>query len=186
MQGKIRLYRFSIMDYGLNKPNRIKYSLGKPTSPQNAIQGKKNKSLLNPATNTENFGFIPNTNIRGEIIEAGRIILRIGIHTGFGANHIWHRHSTDLQYLIDLGLSPADAVIQYVSKIIQPKTPIYCEFESIRGEHRTTVVHSSAGTAVLEPVRLGDGERVYSVVTAYQKKKPSGTKVGIVEPWLEK
>lgn len=161
--------------------------MNKPIRPKNVIAGSKNTPLIHPETQEEIFGYIPKMISRGVIIDAGPIILRTGHHKGpnkgFGANHIWYEHSDSkrLKDLIKEGFSPVEAVIHYVAGIVQPGNKIYCEFNSTKGRHRPTVLHGSAGFAVLEPFELGDGETVYSVITAYPKGVASGTLIGEIK-----
>lgn len=148
----------------------------------NSLEGPKNRLLMHPETGAEHFGYVPEMKSKGETIHAGPIILRIGRHTGpsrgFGVNHIWDEHYPDL---MKQGYTTAIDSVKFVSTIIQPGVPIYCEFNDIRGKHRPTVLRTSAGLVILEPVRLGNGELVYSVITAYMKRNASGTKIGEIK-----
>ena len=148
----------------------------------NSLKGSQNKRLLHPDTGEETFGIVPKMISRGETIDEGRVILRIGRHKGpnrgFGVNHIWDEHHPDL---IKLGYHTIHDTVKFVAKIIQPGTPIFCEFSDLRGKHRPTVLRTSIGLVILEPVILGDGELVYSVVTAYKKRFAAGTKIGAIK-----
>lgn len=148
----------------------------------NSLKGPQNKLVTHPASQTDSFGYVPEITSKGETIYGGRIILRTGRHKGpnrgFGVNHIWDEHHPEL---IKLGYLTVHDTVNFVEKIIQPGTPIYCEFNDLRGNHRPTVLRTSVGLVVLEPVNLGDGELVYSVVTAYMKRSASGTKVGQIK-----
>ena len=148
----------------------------------NSLEGAKNKTLKHPETGEDSFGYIPEMHSKGEIIKSGRIILRVGQHfsanRGFGANHIWDEHHPEL---IKAGYSSVHDTSQFVADIIKPGVPIFCEFSSVRGNHRPTVLRTSVGLVILEPVTLGDNELVYSVVTAYTKRNAQGTKIGEIK-----
>ena len=65
-----------------------------------AKQGnRQNTKIVNPETGKLSFGIIP----KNRIIESGEIYLRLGfvgvgrdLAGGFGARHIWDKHSKDL------------------------------------------------------------------------------------------
>ncbi len=146
------------------------------------FSGSKNTLVVHPTTDEISFGFIHESTNRGEVIEAGPIILKVGRHTGpnrgFGINHIWLEHKNDL---IKVGyLTPEDA-IQFVADIIVEGAAIHCEFSSLRGNHRTTVLKSALGLVVLEPKETGSGEIQHSVVTAYPNGKARGTLIGTIK-----
>ena len=108
-------------------------------------------------------------------------MLRYGEHIvksnrGFGIIHIWERHNLELQ---KIGYTNIDEVARYVSDIIITGTPIYCEFEDIRGNHRATVIRGNLGAAILEQ-KTNNNMIFYSVVTAFTNAKPRGTQIARV------
>ncbi len=139
-----------------------------------------NTFLINPSSKTYIFGLIPKMSSRGIHLPEGDVYLKRGKHwgvnRGFGATHIWEAHSVEM---LDLGYNSISDVPAYVAKIIQPKTPIYCEFSDIRGNHRITIVRSAHGMAILE-FKETRGNPHYSVVTAYPNARAHGTRVGTV------
>lgn len=136
------------------------------------------KLLMNPATGTESFGQIPEMSGRGWHLPSGGIVLKSGRHKGpnrgFGAAHIRAEHSVEME------LAGFTEVAGYVAWIIQPGTPIYCEFARMRGGQRVAVVRSRRGKVILEQKFDGVGSCYYSVVTAYSDTKAHGTRVGAV------
>jgi hypothetical protein len=152
-----------------------------PKKPQ-PFTGNKNHLIPHPVTGSDYYGYVPLIHSNGETIEPGAIVLKIGRHIsvnkGFGANHIWSEHEKELR---NLDYSGRAGVSEFVSKIIRVGTPIHCEFNCIRGNHRPTVLRSRYGIAVLEKERLIDGTFRYSVVTAYTKKYAEGSCIGKIE-----
>lgn len=112
----------------------------------------------------------------------GKIYLKHGEHKGvnrgFGVVHILSEHTADLS-----GWNlphTADGVIAYVKLILRSGARIFSEFNAMRGFHRPTVIWSSVGTVILERQQF-QGEMVYSVVTAFGRKRPLGTQIGIYQ-----
>tara|TARA_R110002049_G_scaffold119724_8_gene274044 strand:+ start:79 stop:486 length:408 start_codon:yes stop_codon:yes gene_type:complete len=134
--------------------------------------------LLNPTTNNHSFGEIVEMSGRGWHLPAGIIVLKSGRHKGphrgFGAAHIMAEHVKEMAVA---GHSTAE---DYVAWIIQPGTPIYCEFDRMRGGQRVAVVRSRGGKVILEVDRNELGQPYYSVITAYSDTKAHGTRVGTV------
>ncbi len=141
----------------------------------------KNAFLLNPNTEEYSFGVVPHIEHSGYIFEEGEIKLRQGRHNGpnkgFGAAHIWVEHKCHLQ---KNGYETVEDVARFIADIIKPRCSIYCEFNSLRGKHRLTVVRTSMGVVVLEEQRDGDNQTFYSVVTAFERKSAHGTRIGTV------
>ncbi len=142
----------------------------------------KNVPIKNPKTNNFIFGKIPEIKLsRGVYFPAGEITLlhgrHFGINKGFGVAHIWAEHSAELQ---KMGYDNINEVARYVSDIIVTGTPIYCEFENIRGNHRIAVIRGIFGAAILEQKVDACNKVFYSVVTAFSNAKPHGTKIGSV------
>lgn len=73
-----------------------------------------------------------------------------------------------------------DSVAKYVSDLIYPGAPIYCEFNEMRGSHRIAVLRSSIGIVFLEQKYDAYNNVFYSVVTAFRKTKAHGTRIGSV------
>jgi hypothetical protein len=138
---------------------------------------KPNTQILNPNTGGYFFGYIPE--LSDGLITEGPIILRYGRHfsrnRGYGASHIWAAHGAELR---KLGYLDVDAVARYVAEIIKPNMPIYVEMLGLDGGYKLTVLRSSKGLVILEAREDGDGNRIYSVVTAYTKKTAYGVLVG--------
>ena len=113
----------------------------------------KNTLIQNPYTGDYKFGVIPYMKSGYEEFNEGFVQLRLGKHfgphKGFGVNHIWAEHKIQMR---SLGYHSKDDVSKFVADLIQPKCPIYCEFDDPRGNHRIAVVKSSLGVAYLEPV----------------------------------
>jgi hypothetical protein len=138
---------------------------------------KPNTKILNPNTGDYFFGYIPE--LADGLIDEGPIILRHGQHfsrnRGYGASHIWAAHGAELK---KLGYLDIDAIARYVAEIIKPDMPIYVEMLGLDGSYKLTVLRTSKGLVVLEAREDGDGQRIYSVVTAYTKRTAYGTLVG--------
>lgn len=134
-----------------------------------------NSLLSHPTNGTSYFGLVEEKRVGQIIIPGGPIVLKVGKHSergGFGAAHIWGKHSLELG---DAGFTCLDEVPNYVAEIIRPGAPIYCEFNNLRGNHRVTVIRTTTGLAILEY-----RNEVYSVVTAYAQKNAHGTRIGSV------
>lgn len=145
----------------------------------------KNTLIINPKTDTYIFGVVPEIKHRSHYFHEGNIYLRFGKHfgpnRGFGIEHIWVQHEHELiqaGYSIEKYKTPINAVANYVSDIIYTGSGLYCEFASIRGDHRITVVRSSKGLAIIEPFSNSRNESHYRIITAYRSKKAQGTKIG--------
>ena len=79
------------------------------------------------------------------------------------------------------GLVEEKSVRGYVipgAEIIRVGSPIYCEFNAMKGV-RVTVVRGVVGLAILEHKAHRDDSH-YSIITAYSQKNPYGTRVGSV------
>ena len=124
------------------------------------------------------FGEIVEMSGRGWHLPAGVIVLKFGRHKGpnhgCGAAHILAEH------IKEMAMSGHCTAEKYVAWIIQTGTPIYCEFDRMRGGQRVAVVRSGRGKVILEVDRNGVGHQYYSVITAYSDTKAHGTRVGAV------
>lgn len=139
----------------------------------------KNTFVLNPESDSFVYGSVPEINFRDDSFVGGDIFLRHGEHRGpnrgFGVVHIWAEHEKDLR---KIGFNSQNEVSRFVSEIIRPRLPIYCEFNDARGNHRLAVLKSSKGIVYLEMKQNADNEQFYSVVTAFPKGKARGTIIG--------
>ena len=130
------------------------------------------------------YGRVPEMNSKSDSIPAGDIFLRAGKHSGpnrgFGVRHIWAEHESELA---KLGYGTVDDVARFVSDIIRPGVPIYCEFNHPGGKHRTTVLKSSLGVVILEPKEAPETDSgwIYVVVTAYTRRKAHGVLIGKIQ-----
>ena len=139
-----------------------------------------NVLLPHPTNGTSYFGAIPECKSRGVIIPPGPIVLKVGKYReqgGFGAAHIWGKHSAEL---IREGYETAEKVSAYVADIVHPGAPILFEYGSLAGV-KVTIVRSTLGLAILRYEEM-DGGR-YSVTTAYAQKNAHGTRIGTVGTW---
>jgi hypothetical protein len=140
----------------------------------------KNTFMVNPYNNTLIFGKIPEIYHGRDYFPWGDIYLRYGEHKGinrgFGVVHIWQAHQKEL---LQLGYTEEAHVANFVSSIIQIGTPLFCEFNDVRGKHRITVLKSSTGVAILEQKSNAINETFYSVVTAFTRHKAYGIQIGI-------
>ena len=142
----------------------------------------KNTPILNPYTGQPTFGVIPSIKSGRDYFDEGDILLKYGRHfgpnRGFGVNHIWLEHRKEL---VNLGYETKNDVARFVADIITKNAALYCEFNDLRGSHRIAVVKSSCGIAYLEKKYTGDNTVFYSVITAFDKKKAHGTRIGSVK-----
>lgn len=147
------------------------------------IAGSPNSNINHP-DGLHCYGQIPEISTKRDRIPGGEIFLRTGRHTGpnrgFGVRHIWAEHEKEL---VSLGYGSVNDVARFIRDIIRPGSPIYCEFNSIIGKHRTTILKSALGLAILEPREDPDSQSgyIYVVVTAFNKRQAHGTMVGKVE-----
>lgn len=152
-------------------------------SNKQTLTGSKNQNVEHPDGGFC-YGVINEARHNGELIYGGEIFLRVGKHTGpnkgFGVNHIWAEHSTQL---IKSGYQTINDVARYVSDIIKPGTQVFCEFTSMTGKHRPTVLRSRVGMVVLEPKEhpISETGYIYTVVTAYYKPVAHGVLVGQID-----
>ncbi len=136
--------------------------------------------MVNPYNNTLIFGKIPEIYHGRDYFPSGDIYLRYGEHKGinrgFGVAHIWQAHQKEL---LQLGYTEEIHVSHFVASIIQVGTPLFCEFNDVRGKHRVTVLKSSRGIAILEQKSNATNETFYSVVTAFTRNKAYGIQIGV-------
>jgi hypothetical protein len=89
--------------------------------------------------------------------------------------HIWARHKAEI---LARGYSLEEDVAKYVADIVRLGSPLFCEFGHIQNV-RVTVVRTTIGIAVLEHKTHADNDH-YSVVTAFARRNPHGTRIGTV------
>lgn len=140
----------------------------------------KNTFIKNPASqNNLVYGSIPEIKFRDDYFVSGDIFLRYGEHRGpnkgFGVVHIWAEHEKELK---QIGYNTEDDVPRFVMDIIKPRSRIFCEFNSMRGNHRLAILKSKLGIVYVELKQNSQNEQFYSVVTAFPKGKARGTEIG--------
>jgi hypothetical protein len=91
----------------------------------------------------------------------------------WGFEHIKRVHAHEINRL---KLEPA----AFVSLIVKPGSPIYCEFESLKDSQRTHTVNVRIGTVVLEYKVTKEGS-FYTIITAFSRKQPVGELIGRLE-----
>lgn len=153
------------------------------TSPVYTSELHQDDFILHPVTGHPSFGYVPEMISKGTTLPAGHIHLRAGRHfglnRGYGVNHIWDEHAHELP---KWGCKTINDVAAYVASVIIHRAPIYCEFHQTKNGYKVTVLRSSKGYVVLEPIVNEDQElQFYSVVTAYRlSRRGHGTLVGNV------
>jgi len=131
--------------------------------------------LCHPETGITFFGSIEATKVGNIIVPSGHIILKRGVPNAFGVAHIWARHKQDMNAL---GYSSIEQVPHYVAEIVHPGAVIQYESDKRYKNHRLTIVKSERGIAILEFI-----DNAYSIVTAYNRKRPRGSIIGSVRPY---
>jgi hypothetical protein len=98
--------------------------------------------------------------------------LQVG-NARWGLQHIAQAHANEIKRA---KLKPAT----FVSSIVKPGNPIYCEFDTMKNSQRTQTVNVRIGTVVLEykKTRL---ENFYTIITAFSRKQPVGELIGRLE-----
>ena len=148
----------------------------------------KNTTAINPHSNSQVFGQIPEIKVKKFLFQSGPIFLKEGIHRrgsgAFGIKHILGRHKKDL---INQGycerceksgamLVPYEMVSRYVADIIRPNSTLHSDFENIAGS-KIQISKRGVGIAVVQAKTDGAGNCFYSVVTAYPGQA-KGSKFG--------
>ena len=141
------------------------------------------RRVINPDTGCMSFGIVPKIKVRGLACEQAEIHLFEGRHwgpnRGFGKTHIWAEHQTEMR---QMGLGSEDEVGKYVASMVRSGSWLYLpKRRSKTNRCRLLAVRSTAGMAVLE-FRPGarPGRGIWSIVTAYSRKQPHGTRLGTV------
>jgi hypothetical protein len=125
------------------------------------------------------FIFIPNTsglldyavfpNILHKLCSFTRAPVRLQLgNQRFGLKHIEIRHQQELQRL---GMT----AVEFVSELVKPGSPIYCEFEDFSQYQKTQTVNLRIGTAVLAYKPQGD---YYTILTAFSRRQAIGEMIG--------
>jgi hypothetical protein len=91
----------------------------------------------------------------------------------------WGLRHIELAHAPEIARLKLDA-IAFVSEIVKPGSPIYCEFESFKASQRTQAVNLRIGTAILEYKVTREGT-FYTIITAYSRKQPLGELIGRLE-----
>ena len=139
----------------------------------------KNRYVDNPNTKTPIFGEIEQIVIGKTTILAGNIYLRQGEHRGvnrgFGVVHIAAEHKKDLGKL-GYDIDNEEDIATYIAKIISPGATIHTEFDSLGGI-KLEIQKRGVGMAAIQEKQDGQGNIIYSVVTAYPGNA-KGPKIG--------
>jgi hypothetical protein len=99
----------------------------------------------------------------------------VGPNKGYGVAHIWAEHRDEMARF---GLFEQHHVGDFVSSVVRPHCPLYFDIQRARLT-RLLAVRSKNGTAILE-LREAATDNYWSVVTAFMRPNPRGTKVGIL------
>ncbi len=91
----------------------------------------------------------------------------------WGLRHVELAHSQEIARLkLD--------VVAFITEVVRPGSPIYCEFDSIKPSQRTQAINLRIGTAVLEYKITREGA-FYTIITAFSRKQPLGELIGRLE-----
>ena len=102
----------------------------------------------------------------------GPVRLQAG-NVRWGLAHVIHAHANEIKRT---KLEPA----AFVSSIVKPGSPIYCEFDAMKDSQRTQTVNVRIGTVVLE-YKVTSLESFYTIITAFSRKQPIGELIGRLE-----
>jgi hypothetical protein len=127
--------------------------------------------ILN-TTGLTDYAVFPNISTKLATFKRAPVRLQRG-DAKFGFRHIEISHGKEL---LKLNMT----AVQFVSSLIKPGSPIYCEFEGMRQHQKTQVVNLRIGTAVLAYKCLKE-DRFYSVITAFSRRQPVGELIGYLE-----
>jgi hypothetical protein len=83
-------------------------------------------------------------------------------------NARWGLRHIELVHANEIARLKLDA-ITFISQLVKPGSPIYCEFDSTKSSQRTQAINLRIGTAVLEYKIVGDNA-FYTVITAFSRK----------------
>ena len=125
--------------------------------------------FINNSLGLMDFAVFPYINHKLCTFEAAPVRLQVG-NARWGLSHIELVHSREISRL------KLDAV-RFVSSIIKPDSPIYCEFDQMKGKPRTHAVNVRIGNAVLE-YKVTQAGCFYTVITAFSRRQPVGELIG--------
>jgi hypothetical protein len=91
----------------------------------------------------------------------------------------WGLHHIELAHTLEIARVKLDTVA-FISEIVKPGSPIYCEFDSIKTSQRAQTVNLRIGTVVLEYKLIRDGA-FYTIITAFSRRQPLGELIGRLE-----
>jgi hypothetical protein len=129
------------------------------------------KFILN-TKNALDFAVFPN------IVHPLRDFARAPVRLQEG-NVRWGLRHIELAHAPEITRLKLDA-IAFISEIVKPGSPIYCEFESFKSSQRTQAVNLRIVTAILEYKVTREGT-FYTIITAYSRKQPLGELIGRLE-----
>jgi hypothetical protein len=118
------------------------------------------------------FAVFPYINHPLREFSRGAVRLQVG-NAKWGLKHIELAHAHEIKRL---KLAPA----AFVSSIVKPGSPIYCEFDTIRDSQRAQTVNVRIGTVVLE-YKITRAECFYTIITAFSRRQPVGELIGRLE-----
>ncbi|MFZ6778034.1 hypothetical protein ACO0LD_14480 [Undibacterium sp. Ji83W] len=137
--------------------------------------------IINPRTNTLDWGQFPEIITAQKTFPAGPLRLRYGEHVGpqkgYGLAHIWEARNF-FHNKFNTPTLATDAIADFLFKILEPGAEIYYEGNLATSTDKATVFKSSAGTVVVEERKDGVGNTFYSIVTAIPNNNARGTKIG--------
>jgi hypothetical protein len=91
----------------------------------------------------------------------------------WGLRHVELAHAPEIERL------KMDAVA-FISQVVKPGSPIYCEFDSFKASQRTQAINLRIGTVILEYKGTRNGS-FYTIITAFSRKQPLGELIGRLE-----
>ena len=121
-----------------------------------------------------NMDFAVFPNIRHPLRDFVRAPVRLQEGNGrWGLRHVELAHAPEIAQL------KMDAVA-FISQVVKPGSPIYCEFDSFKTSQRTQAINLRIGTVILEYKSTREGE-FYTIITAFSRKQPVGQLIGRLE-----
>lgn len=153
----------------------------RPVAPA-AIKPGPNKEMVNPLTESLDWGYFPKIDRPDAPFEAGPIRLRYGVHygpnRGYGLEHIWAAHFQNADPALNTPILALPAVAAFLGTILQPGAAILYEYGLGPSGKRTTIFKSSKGTAIVEARVDGQGIAVYSIITVFRGRNGHGAVIG--------
>ena len=129
-------------------------------------------SFIKNTTDFVDFAVFPNIVHPLRKFARAPVRLQVG-NARWGLQHIALAHANEIKRL---KIEPA----AFVSSIVKPGSPIYCEFESLKDSQRTQTVNVRIGTVVLE-YKVTRLESFYTIITAFSRRQPVGELIGRLE-----